>query len=104
MLTPHTYTSTRDQVLFSLYLVKLHKRMYNNMLKLGQVNFLVSLLAIPPLLLRKECFNLSTKGEAQKKKRVDTGNKVKIALKIGSDGLTVVCETKWSETKWNETK
>ena len=51
MFTPHTYTSTPDQVLFSLYLVKLHKRMYNNMLKLGQLNFLVSLLAIPPLLL-----------------------------------------------------
>ena len=54
--------------------------MYNNMLKLGQLNFLVSLLAIPLLLLRKGSFNLSTKREAQK--RVDTGNKVK----IGSDG------------------
>ena len=43
MFTPHAHTSTRDQVLFSLYLVKLHKRMYNNMLKLGQLNFLVSL-------------------------------------------------------------
>ena len=52
--------------------------MYNNMLKLGQLNFLVSQsCAIPPLLLRRESFNLSTKREAQK--RVDTGNKVKMA-------------------------
>ena len=43
MFTPHTYTSTRDQVLFSLYLVKLHKRMYNNMLKLGQLNLIPGL-------------------------------------------------------------